>query len=122
MAGFKARALPLHVHITHTPPVLSSASSKRKFDKDEDEDEGAEDGDAEEDEEDEEEGGGKDLQDVVLSDPGYIGSATLVPTSFDNDGDDGDGGSGYGWAAEKRVPVESVGMEGGEVVVEVLFA
>ena len=61
--AFKASALPLHVNITHTPPVA----------------------------------GDDDTQDVAQIDPGFIGSMTLVPSTFGGD---------FGWTATKELTVE----------------
>ena len=62
--AFKARALPLHVNITHTPPAV----------------------------------GNDDAQEVAQADPGFIGSAALVPSSFST--------GSYGWKGSKRVTIE----------------
>ena len=69
---FKSRALPLHVNVTHTPPVI----------------------------------GGDDTKDVAQIDPGFIGSTTLVPSSFKT--------GSYGWKGSKRVTVELQNSESGE--------
>ena len=69
--AFKAKALPLHVNITHTPPVLAEGAVQ-----------------------------------VQLNDPGFIGSATLTPTSFNT--------GSYGWKGSKRVTIEVENHETGE--------
>lgn len=77
---FKSHALPLHVNLTHTPPVM----------------------------------GGEDTKDVAQLDPGFIGSTTLVPSTFKT--------GSYGWKGNKRVTVELQNSESGEMEkVQVLF-
>ena len=64
--------MPLHVNVTHTPPVIGEA----------------------------------DTQDVAQLDPGFIGSATLVPSSFST--------GSFGWKGQKRVTIELLNNESGE--------
>lgn len=71
-SAFKSRALPLHVNVTHTPPVLAD----------------------------------DDTTDVAQLDPGFIGSATLVPSSFTT--------GSYGWKGNKHVTVELQNIETGK--------
>lgn len=52
-SAFKARAMPLHVNITHTPPPLPDAAEE-----------------------------GEDATAVATVDPGFIGAVTLVPDTF----------------------------------------
>ncbi|KAI0093796.1 hypothetical protein BDY19DRAFT_918979 [Irpex rosettiformis] len=69
---FKSRALPLHVNITHTPPVI----------------------------------GDDDTKDVAQTDPGFIGSTALIPSSFNT--------GSYGWKGNKRITVELSNSKTGE--------
>ena len=69
---FHEQALPLHVNITHTPPVL-----------------------------------GNDMQDAAQADPGFIGSSTLVPTSFPDV-------RRFGWKGTKRTVIELVDPDTGD--------
>ncbi|KAI0747818.1 hypothetical protein C8Q80DRAFT_1219242 [Daedaleopsis nitida] len=69
---FKARTLPLHINITHTPPVLAD------------------------------DGTGS----VASTDPGFVGTSTLVPSTFTT--------GSYGWKGSKRFTVELDNPEGGE--------
>ncbi|KZT11564.1 uncharacterized protein LAESUDRAFT_692540 [Laetiporus sulphureus 93-53] len=72
---FKARAAPLHVNFTHTPPVLPDAQGKEGvFD--------------------------------PSTDAGYIGTATLLPSTFAT--------GSYGWKGSKRFTVELQNSEGEE--------
>ncbi|EJF62700.1 hypothetical protein DICSQDRAFT_57734, partial [Dichomitus squalens LYAD-421 SS1] len=73
-SAFKARALPIHVNITHTPPVLA------------DRDEGT--------------------VTLAATDPGFIGTAALVPSTFAT--------GSYGWKGSKRFTVELENPDGGE--------
>ena len=70
--AFKSRALPLHVNVTHTPPVIAD----------------------------------DDTQNVAQVDSGFIGSTTLVPSSFNT--------GSYGWKGNKRITVELQNSESGE--------
>ncbi len=70
--AFKSRALPLHVNLTHTPPVI----------------------------------GDDDTKDVAQTDPGFVGSTTLVPSTFNT--------GSYGWKGNKRITVELENRETGE--------
>ncbi|KAF8183817.1 hypothetical protein K438DRAFT_1132059 [Mycena galopus ATCC 62051] len=69
---FKSKALPLHVNLTHTPPVLSDA----------------------------------DTVQAAPTDPGHLGSLTLVAKSFKT--------GSYGWTGNKRLTIELLNPEGGE--------
>ncbi len=69
---FKARALPIHVNITHTPPVLADDESVS----------------------------------VASTDPGFIGTTSLVPSTFAT--------GSYGWKGNKRFTVELDNPDGGE--------
>ena len=68
-ATFKAQALPLHVNITHTPPIVSDDGTS----------------------------------DLAQTDPGFIGSTTLVPASFAR--------GAYGWKGVKHATVELLDAE-----------
>ncbi|KAI0323313.1 hypothetical protein GY45DRAFT_1332619 [Cubamyces sp. BRFM 1775] len=71
---FKARALPLHINITHTPPVLADDGTVS----------------------------------VASTDPGFVGTTTLVPSTFAT--------GSYGWKGSKRLTIEleNPNAEGGE--------
>ncbi|KAI0737923.1 hypothetical protein C8Q80DRAFT_1209245 [Daedaleopsis nitida] len=71
-SAFKARALPLHINITHTPPVLADDATVS----------------------------------VASTDPGFVGTSTLVPSTFTT--------GSYGWKGSKRFTVELDNPEGGE--------
>jgi len=64
---FLALALPLHLNLTHTPPILPSS-------------------------------GEDDTTSVHATDPGWIGTSTLVPTKFST--------GSYGWKGNKKVTIE----------------
>ncbi|KAJ7234311.1 hypothetical protein B0H12DRAFT_162491 [Mycena haematopus] len=70
---FKSKALPLHVNLTHTPPVLSNAT---------------------------------DTVQAAPTDPGHLGSLTLVPKSFKT--------GSYGWTGTKRLAIELLNPDGGD--------
>ncbi|KAH7928198.1 hypothetical protein BV22DRAFT_1044862 [Leucogyrophana mollusca] len=70
--AFKARALPLHVNITHTPPSIPDDESVP----------------------------------VAQVDPGFVGTTSLVPSSFAT--------GSFGWKGNKRLTIELPGQEGGE--------
>ncbi|KAF7373373.1 hypothetical protein MSAN_00546900 [Mycena sanguinolenta] len=72
-AEFKSKALPLHVNLTHTPPVLAE---------------------------------GDDAVPAAPTDPGHLGSVTLVAKSFKT--------GSYGWTGTKRLAIELENSEGGE--------
>ncbi|GBE82740.1 hypothetical protein SCP_0411250 [Sparassis crispa] len=74
---FKARALPLHVNLTHTPPVLDPTAEGK---------EGA--------------------VSVSHMDAGFIGTTTLVPSTFAT--------GSYGWKGNKRITIELPSAEGEE--------
>ncbi|KAF9531122.1 hypothetical protein CPB83DRAFT_849361 [Crepidotus variabilis] len=90
---FKAKALPLHVNLTHTPPTIKNDS------------EIAEDGTE------------LKTSDVPVTggDIGFIGNLTLVPSSFNT--------GSHGWKGSKRITVElqggEVDGEGGQEKVQV---
>lgn len=69
--AFKAKALPLHINITHTPPAATEGTTE-----------------------------------VAQTDPGFLGSSTLIPTSFNT--------GSYGWKGNKRLTVELENSESGE--------
>ncbi|KAI8999095.1 hypothetical protein BD414DRAFT_476968 [Trametes punicea] len=69
-SAFKARALPLHVNITHTPPVLADDGTIT----------------------------------LASADPGFIGTTTLVPSTFAT--------GSYGWKGSKRLTIELQNPEG----------
>ncbi|KAI5896278.1 uncharacterized protein SCHCODRAFT_02614432 [Schizophyllum commune H4-8] len=92
-ADFKASAMPLHLNITHTPPAISEkpssggkpASKGKPSSKD-----------------------AKDKEETVSvasTDPGFLGSMTLVPTVFNT--------GSYGWKGNKRIQVEIMNSETG---------
>ncbi|KAM5542732.1 hypothetical protein V8D89_003693 [Ganoderma adspersum] len=68
-SAFKARALPMHINITHTAPDDAATSG-------------------------------------VSADPGFIGTSTLVPSTFAT--------GSYGWKGSKRFTVELPSPEGAE--------
>ncbi|CDO68924.1 hypothetical protein BN946_scf185000.g67 [Trametes cinnabarina] len=70
-SAFKARALPLHVNVTHTPPVLADDGSVS----------------------------------LASTDPGFISTATLLPSSFAT--------GSYGWKGSKRITIELQNPEDG---------
>lgn len=72
-SAFKAKALPLHVNITHTPPSIVTT---------------------------------EDADTVAPEDVGFIGTLTLVPSTFST--------GSYGWKGSKRITVELQGSETGE--------
>lgn len=72
-SAFKSKALPLHLNITHTPPVMTEDDSTVPS---------------------------------ASADPGFIGSATLLPSVFST--------GSYGWKGNKRVTIEVPNPEGGE--------
>ena len=78
-SAFKARALPLHVNITHTPPAIPDDESAN----------------------------------VASADPGFIGTTTLVPSSFST--------GSFGWKGNKRITVELVNAEGEKEKVNVML-
>ncbi|KAF8881942.1 hypothetical protein CPB84DRAFT_231734 [Gymnopilus junonius] len=90
-AEFTARALPLHVNITHTPPSIT-----KEDDNDNDNSSGK----------DEEKAPEEIIMNVTASDVGSIGNLTLVPTSFST--------GSYGWKGSKRITVELQGSESDE--------
>ena len=71
-SAFKSRALPLHINITHTPPVLADDGSVS----------------------------------LASTDPGFIGTSTLVPSTFAT--------GSYGWKGSKRFTVELDNPNGDE--------
>ncbi|EGN96268.1 hypothetical protein SERLA73DRAFT_185922 [Serpula lacrymans var. lacrymans S7.3] len=73
-AAFKARALPLHVNLTHTPPAAA----------------GPEEGSTS----------------VAQVDPGFVGSTTLIGSSFST--------GSFGWKGNKRLTIELPGVDGAE--------
>ena len=68
-SAFKARALPMHINITHTAPDDAATSG-------------------------------------ASADPGFIGTSTLVPSTFAT--------GSYGWKGSKRFTVELPSPEGAE--------
>ncbi|KAL1718692.1 hypothetical protein EV715DRAFT_291083 [Schizophyllum commune] len=92
-ADFKASAMPLHLNITHTPPAISEkpssggkpASKGKPSSKNKDKDE--------------------ETVSVASTDPGFLGSMTLVPTVFNT--------GSYGWKGNKRIQVEIMNSETG---------
>ena len=74
---FKNRAMPLHINITHTPPALPDAA-----------------------------GEDKEAVSVASQDPGFIGTSTLVPSTFAT--------GSYGWKGSKRVTIELQNADGAE--------
>ncbi|KAI4523636.1 hypothetical protein K525DRAFT_267750 [Schizophyllum commune Loenen D] len=92
-ADFKASAMPLHLNITHTPPAISekpssggkSASKGKPSSKNKDKDE--------------------ETVSVASTDPGFLGSMTLLPTVFNT--------GSYGWKGNKRIQVEIMNSETG---------
>ena len=91
-SAFKERALPIHINITHTPPALVEPSSGG-------------DGD--------DEGKGEAAVSVASADPGFIGTATLLPGTFST--------GSYGWKGNKRFAVEIDGPVGGKEKVHVML-
>jgi len=80
-SAFKTRAMPLHINITHTPPALADAGA------------GAD--------------GEQEVTTTVASiDPGFIGTTTLVPSTFAT--------GSYGWKGSKRLTIELQNAEGAE--------
>ena len=74
---FKNRAMPLHINITHTPPALPDAAGEVK-----------------------------EAVSVASQDPGFIGTSTLVPSTFAT--------GSYGWKCSKRVTIELQNADGAE--------
>ncbi|TFY83095.1 hypothetical protein EWM64_g909 [Hericium alpestre] len=70
--AFKARALPLHLNLTHTPPSIPDDETKP----------------------------------AAPTDPGFIGTTALVPTTFTT--------GSYGWKGSKRLTIELPDPEGGD--------
>ncbi|KAI0082867.1 hypothetical protein K474DRAFT_1584933, partial [Panus rudis PR-1116 ss-1] len=77
--SFKARALPLHVNITHTPPAIPDDETVNS----------------------------------TSADPGFIGTTSLVPTTFNT--------GSYGWKGNKRVTIEIDGDDGQKEKVHVML-
>ncbi|OBZ75591.1 hypothetical protein A0H81_04845 [Grifola frondosa] len=71
-SAFKARALPLHINITHTPPALGDDGTVT----------------------------------LASTDPGFIGTTTLLPSTFAT--------GSYGWKGNKRLTIELQNSEGEE--------
>lgn len=69
---FKAKALPIHVNLTHTPPSIPDA----------------------------------DTVPAATEDPGFLGSLSLLPSSFNT--------GSYGWKGNKRFSIELSNPEGEE--------
>jgi hypothetical protein len=91
---FKGKAMPIHVHITHTPPSVaekpaSGGSAKTSKDKT------------------------NATQPNRQSDPGHIGSVTLVPSGFST--------GSYGWKGTKRVAIELEDEDGKKQKVMVMI-
>ena len=84
--------MPIHINITHTPPALVEPSSGG-------------DGD--------DEGKGEAAVSVASADPGFIGTATLLPGTFST--------GSYGWKGNKRFAVEIDGPDGGKEKVHVML-
>ncbi|TFK25809.1 hypothetical protein FA15DRAFT_329876 [Coprinopsis marcescibilis] len=92
---FKEKALPLHVHITNTPPSIAETPKKKEGE----EDEAAEHiGSA-----------GVATNPGAPTDPGFIGSLTLLPSIFST--------GSYGWKGAKHLTIELEGAEGEKVKV-----
>ncbi|CAA7265308.1 unnamed protein product [Cyclocybe aegerita] len=93
---FKAKALPLHVHLTHTPPSIQK--------------EGAVDSEGKEE--------APPPSDASAEDVGFIGNVTLVPSTFST--------GSYGWKGSKRITVELQGgeadAEGGKEKVTIMLS
>ena len=85
-SAFKERALPIHINITHTPPALVEPEG---------------------------EGKGEAAVSVASADPGFIGTATLLPGTFST--------GSYGWKGYKRFAVEIDGPDGGKEKVHVML-
>ncbi|KAL1743675.1 hypothetical protein HDZ31DRAFT_74721 [Schizophyllum fasciatum] len=85
-SDFKASAMPLHLNITHTPPAISEKPSSKDGAKDKDADAA--------------------VVPVAHTDPGFLGSMTLVPTVFNT--------GSYGWKGNKRIQVEIMNSETGQ--------
>ena len=85
--------MPLHLNITHTPPAISEkptsggkpASKGKPSSKNKDKDE--------------------ETVSVASTDPGFLGSMTLLPTVFNT--------GSYGWKGNKRIQVEIMNSETG---------
>ena len=94
---FKAKALPLHVMLTHTPPSIIKEGLI---------------------EEDGTEEKSPPVADSTTSDIGLVGSLTLVPSAFST--------GSYGWKGSKRVTVElqagEVGPDGTREKVQVILS
>ena len=77
-ADFKAKALPLHLNLTHTPPTILKEETVGEKDNEE-----------------------AELANATAtgnSDAGFIGNLTLVPNVFST--------RSYGWKGSKRLTVE----------------
>lgn len=94
---FKAKALPLHVMLTHTPPSILKEGLI---------------------EEDGTEEKSPPVAESATNDIGLVGSLTLVPSSFST--------GSYGWKGSKRVTVElqagEVGPDGTREKVQVMLS
>lgn len=96
-ADFKAKALPLHLNLTHTPPTISKEENMEEKDNEQAELEHA--------------------TVAVTHDAGFIGNLTLVPTVFST--------GSYGWKGNKRLTVElqngDTDAEGGKEKVQIML-
>lgn len=97
---FTAKALPLHVNLTHTPPSITK------------------DGDINAEGQEEHPTPVETATDSTTGDVGFIGNLTLVPTTFST--------GSYGWKGSKRIIVElqsgDVDAEGGREKVQVMLS
>ncbi|THH08710.1 hypothetical protein EW145_g2531 [Phellinidium pouzarii] len=93
-SAFKSKALPLHVHITHTPPVIGESNGA------------AVDAAADADAEDTKSKTTEERVPAASADPGAIGSVTLLPSVFST--------GSYGWKGSKRVTIAMPNADGGE--------
>lgn len=95
-ADFKAKALPLHLNLTHTPPTILNEETL----------------------------GERDNEEVELinststgNDAGFIGNLTLVPNVFST--------KSYGWKGSKRLTIElqdgDTDAEGGKEKVQIML-
>jgi len=86
---FMAKALPVHVSITHTPPTIIREG---EIDSDGNEEVATE---------------TENATSATTSDIGFIGNLTLLPGSFST--------GSYGWKGSKRITIE---LQGGETDAE----
>lgn len=97
-AEFKAKALPLHLNLTHTPPTISNEEGSNEKDNDE-----------------------AALENATTTGPsgdaGFIGNLTLVPSVFST--------GSYGWKGNKRLTIElqdgDTDAEGGKDKVQIML-